>query len=269
MEDEDGPHCRVADEVHVPLAVARLYVAEPVPLLGQRPERLGEERERLDGDRQLAGPRPEHLAGDADEVAAVEVGESGVVLAQLVRPRVELDPARVVHQVREARLAVMAQGDDATGQAHGAEPPELRLARVAEPVGERARPMGHRKAAAERIDPSGPQRRELLVPRTDQVAGVAVSRLRSRERSFWHWTRVPVGRWVMRTAESAVLPPWPPGPEDRKTSTRISSSRTLTSTSSTSGTTEADAKLVCRRREASNGEIRTSRCTPVSPLSKP
>src|SRR6266446_7887085 len=124
---------------------------------------------------------PEHLAGDADEVAAVEVGEPRVVLAQLVRPRVELDPARVVHQVREARLAVMAQGDDATGQAHGAEPPELRLARVAEPVGERARPMGHRKAAAERIDPSGPQRRELLVPRTDQVVGVVVlHRLASR-----------------------------------------------------------------------------------------
>src|SRR2546429_5871131 len=81
--------------------------------------------------------------------------------------------------------------------------------------------------------------------------------------SFWHWTTMPVGRWVMRTAESAVLTPWPPGPEDRKTSTRISSSRTLTSTSSTSGTTEADAKLVCRRREASNGEIRTSRCTQI------
>src|SRR5437879_6468392 len=82
---------------------------------------------------------------------------------------------------REARLAVMAQGDDATGQAHGAEPRELRLARVAEPVGERARPMGHRKAAAERIDPSGPQRRELLVPRTDQVVGVVVlHRLASR-----------------------------------------------------------------------------------------
>src|SRR2546425_1430174 len=130
---------------------------------------------------QLAGPRPEHLAGDADEVAAIEVGEPGVVLAELVRPRVELDPARVVHQVREARLAVMAQGDDATGQAHGAEPPELRLARVAEPVGERARPVGHRKAAAERIDPRGAQRRELRVPRTDQVAGVVVlHRLASR-----------------------------------------------------------------------------------------
>ena len=43
-------------------------------------------------------------------------------------------------------------------------------------------------------------------------------------RSFWHDTTMPVGRWVMRTAESVVLTPCPPGPEDRYTSTRISSS---------------------------------------------
>jgi hypothetical protein len=94
---------------------------------------------------------------------------------------------------------------------------------------------------------------------------MAVSRLRSCERSFWHETTIPVGRCVMRTAESAVLTPCPPGPDARNTSIRSSSSFTLTSTSSTSGTTATEAKLVCRRREASNGEIRTSRCTPVSP----
>ena len=75
-----------------------------------------------------------------------------------------------------------------------------------------------------------------------------------------------VGRWVMRTAESAVLTPCPPGPEERKTSMRRSSSRISTSTSSTSGTTDTDAKLVCRRLEASNGEMRMSRWTPASPL---
>ena len=36
--------------------------------------------------------------------------------------------------------------------------------------------------------------------------------------------------------------------------------------SSTSGMTETDAKDVCRRLAASNGEIRTSRWTPVSPF---
>ena len=33
---------------------------------------------------------------------------------------------------------------------------------------------------------------------------------------------MPVGRWVIRTAESVVLTLWPPGPEERKTSMRRS-----------------------------------------------
>ena len=40
--------------------------------------------------------------------------------------------------------------------------------------------------------------------------------------SFCIDTTMPVGRWVIRTAESVVLTDWPPGPEERKTSTRIS-----------------------------------------------
>ena len=33
------------------------------------------------------------------------------------------------------------------------------------------------------------------------------------ERSFWHWVTIPVGMWVIRTAESVVFtccPPLPP-----------------------------------------------------------
>jgi hypothetical protein len=33
--------------------------------------------------------------------------------------------------------------------------------------------------------------------------------------SFWQDTTMPVGRWVIRTAESVVLTLWPPGPDDR------------------------------------------------------
>ena len=33
--------------------------------------------------------------------------------------------------------------------------------------------------------------------------------------SFWQEATTPVGRWVMRTAESVVLTDWPPGPEER------------------------------------------------------
>ena len=34
-------------------------------------------------------------------------------------------------------------------------------------------------------------------------------------RSFWHDTTTPVGRWVMRTAESVTLTCWPPAPDER------------------------------------------------------
>jgi len=37
----------------------------------------------------------------------------------------------------------------------------------------------------------------------------------SWERSFWQDTTMPVGRWVIRTAESVVFTPCPPGPEER------------------------------------------------------
>ncbi len=45
---------------------------------------------------------------------------------------------------------------------------------------------------------------------------------------------MPVGRWVMRTAESVVLTPWPPGPLARYTSICRSRSSMSTSTSSAS-----------------------------------
>jgi hypothetical protein len=53
---------------------------------------------------------------------------------------------------------------------------------------------------------------------------------RSAAARFWIWLfsfcidTVPVGMCVIRTAESVVLTDWPPGPEERKTSTLSSSS---------------------------------------------
>ncbi len=55
--------------------------------------------------------------------------------------------------------------------------------------------------------------------------------------SFWQETTIPVGRWVIRTAESVVFTLWPPGPDDRNTSIRRSAGSTVTSTGSASGST--------------------------------
>ena len=69
----------------------------------------------------------------------------------------------------------------------------------------------------------------------------------------------------MRTAESVVLTDWPPGPEERKTSTLISDSgMSMESFDSISGITSTAAKLVWRRPWLSNGEMRTRRCVPAS-----
>ena len=55
--------------------------------------------------------------------------------------------------------------------------------------------------------------------------------------SSWHETTSPVGKWVMRTAESVVFTLCPPGPLDRNTSMRSSFGSISTSTSSASGKT--------------------------------
>ena len=94
---------------------------------------------------------------------------------------------------------------------------------------------------------------------------------------FWCWLRslctattMPVGRCVMRTAQSVLLTCWPPAPEARYVSTRSSfSSISTLASSGTSGITSTSAKLVCRRFCESNGLIRTSRCTPRSLRSRP
>src|SRR3546814_5364591 len=75
--------------------------------------------------------------------------------------------------------------------------------------------------------------------------------------------------WVMRTADSVLLTCWPPAPEDRYTSVRRSAGlMSISMLSSTSGDTNTEVKLVWRRLSESNGDLRTSRCTPISVFSQ-
>src|SRR5690606_22452616 len=78
---------------------------------------------------------------------------------------------------------------------------------------------------------------------------------------------MPVGRCVMRTAESVVLTDWPPGPDERYTS--IFRSFWLISTSSgssTSGYTSTPVVDVWMRPCDSVTGTRCTRCTPPSYL---
>ena len=50
----------------------------------------------------------------------------------------------------------------------------------------------------------------------------AVARFLCCERSCWQATTIPLGMWVMRTAESVVFTCWPPAPDERNVSIRQS-----------------------------------------------
>ena len=89
--------------------------------------------------------------------------------------------------------------------------------------------------------------------------------MRSAFSLFWSWlfsswqvTTRPVGKCVMRTAESVVLTDCPPGPLDRYTSTSSSLGSMSMSTTSASGRTATVAALVCTRPWLS---VAGTRCT--------
>ena len=181
-EDEGLADVGVHHEVHVAPPVARLHVLQAVPLGRERAQGLGEELELLHRHRELAGAGAHELAGDADEIPHVEVPEEGKALAEGVRAGIELQGPRPVAQVGEARLAVVAEGDDAAGEAHLPGALELVLARVLPARGDVARPVGNGKAPAEGIHAPRPQGLELLVPPPDQLVGVGGGTGRRRRR---------------------------------------------------------------------------------------
>ena len=94
---------------------------------------------------------------------------------------------------------------------------------------------------------------------------MAASLFCSWDFSFCMDTTIPVGRCVMRTAESVVLTLWPPGPEERKTSMRRSAASIWSSPgSSASGMTRTPAAEVWMRPWDSVTGTRWTRWTPPS-----
>ena len=108
----------VGDEVELAAALAGLDVGQPVELVGRRAQRLGQDGEVLDAERELAPARAEGQAVDPDEVAEVEVEQAAHrLLAQDVGAGLELDPARAVVEVEEGHPALAAAGVQAAGDA--------------------------------------------------------------------------------------------------------------------------------------------------------
>ena len=74
----------------------------------------------------------------------------------------------------------------------------------------------------------------------------------------------PLGRCVIRTAESVLLTCCPPAPGSVGVDLQVVLIDLHLPMSSTTGETSTPAKLVWRRLAESNGDRRTSRCTPFS-----
>jgi hypothetical protein len=117
---EDVGDGGVGDEVDVALAVARLDVAEAVPLLRQRAVRLGEEAKVGRRDRELAALRRREAPLRLDDVADVDVGEVLVGGPHRRLIHEELDLAGAVAQADEGEAARRPEGHDAARDVDGA-----------------------------------------------------------------------------------------------------------------------------------------------------
>src|SRR4030095_4308425 len=85
------------------------------------------------------------------------------VVAQLIGPRVELQAAGLVHQVGEARLAMVTQRHQPPGPAHRPHRFELLVGSSGEALVQRAGPVADRVASAEGVETAPAQRLELVV----------------------------------------------------------------------------------------------------------
>ena len=106
------------DQVELAAAIAGLDVVQPVVLVRRRAQRLGEDLEAVDTQRQLAAAAAQDGAVDADEVAEIERGQARErVLAEHVDARVQLHLAGAVDEVEERRLARATPRGDPAGDA--------------------------------------------------------------------------------------------------------------------------------------------------------
>jgi len=98
---------------------------------------------------------------------------------------------------------------------------------------------------------------------------MALSRFLCWDRSFWHCTTIPVGKWVMRTAESVMLTCWPPaaGGAERVDTEVVQANVDFNLVIHLAGSTKTRRTRCAAGALASKREIRTSRCT-RSPTAK-
>jgi len=167
----------IHDQIHVALPVAHFLIGEPMPFVGQRPQRLREQAQARRPHRQLAGLRAKERPLGAEDVADVPALPGLVCVAERRLLQEHLDAPASVRELGEARLAHDALGHEAPADAH------VHRVRL-EPLGALVAParleLRGERIAAEIVRVGGraaAQRRELRPPLRDQavlVAGIVV-----------------------------------------------------------------------------------------------
>ncbi len=162
-------------ELEIALAESDLGIPDAVPLLGERPEGLRQERELLDLDGQLAPPGGDDLAPGPHDVPQVEVVEQRVPGPHGLFAAEQLEVPGGVTDGEEGELAVPPEQDDPPG--HADPSPGGRAGGKASkvlvlPNVRQAR--GDVEPQRVRLDPPGPQALELVSSSGDGLGQPAV-----------------------------------------------------------------------------------------------
>ncbi len=137
--DEAGAGVGIGHQLEVALAEPGLGVLQTGVLVRRGPQRLGQQRRRVDRHAQLAAPGARDRPAHPEDVPEVEVEERRHrLLAEAVDARPDLDAAAAVVEVEEGDLALPAPGGQPAGHVHH------RVAGPARPRDARARPAPRR-----------------------------------------------------------------------------------------------------------------------------
>src|SRR5262249_9770445 len=212
--DDTCPGCEhvanlgVGDQVQVALPVAQLHVAQAMPLLRQRPERLAQQAELLDPEAGLASLCRAHPAPRPDRPPGTQPQNPLVLPPADPAPRGdELDPPCPFLHPPKTPPPLAPPHHEPAGHRHGPGPAVQGTIQKLERLSRRVRAV---EVGCVRIDPFGNQALELLAPVTQRRRQVDRRLLVCHVADQGTVAR-PEGARQLRFTGGAAYPPPSPG----------------------------------------------------------